>query len=64
MPSKHSTIRQDETLSYIWCGRREQRLSILVCIHHQCRHLREKEGLFRCKFKRRIQKLLEKKEAL
>ena len=35
---------------YLYCSKRNQRLSVSVCIFRKCGHLREKDGEFSCKF--------------
>ena len=61
IPFINATMPLKDTIPYLWCDRRRYRLSILVCIHRQCRHLREKQGIFTCKYKRKVTKLLEKR---
>ena len=61
IPRINAVLPLKDTMPFLWCDRRTYRLSILVCIHRKCRHLREKHGLFSCKYKRRVTKLLEKR---
>lgn len=60
MPLINTTMAPKGTISFLWCDRRTYRLSVLACIHRKCRHLREKQGLFACKYKSRATILLEK----
>lgn len=47
---------------FLYCAKRNQRISVSVCIFRQCSHLKEAEGEFSCKFKPIQQKKLAKKE--
>jgi len=35
---------------FVFCAKRNQRLSVSVCLFRKCNHLREKDGNFFCKF--------------
>ena len=45
----------------LFCQKRQCRLDIKVCIHHNCKKLKEKHGVFTCAYKSKSQKLLEKR---
>lgn len=47
---------------FLFCPKREQRLSVSVCIFRKCRHLREDKGNFDCKFQPKEQKRIEKRK--
>ena len=51
---------EGETMSfnpiYIYCEKRNQRLSINVCLFRKCENLEEKGGEFFCKFVSEVEK--------
>jgi hypothetical protein len=52
---------EGETMSptdpiYLFCGKRNQRLSVSVCLFRKCGHLGEEGGEFFCKFVSEVEK--------
>ena len=47
--------------AFLFCGKRECRLDIKVCLYRKCKKLREKDGVFGCAYRSKAQKLLEKR---
>ena len=47
--------------AFLFCGKRGCRLDIKVCIHHNCKKLKEKGGIFICKYKTKSEKILSKR---
>ncbi len=41
-----------------WCGKREYRLDVLICLHQKCKHL--KGGV--CKYKTKGEKIIAKRD--
>lgn len=44
--------------AFLFCGKRECRLDIKVCIHHKCKKLKEKGGIFTCKYKTKAERFI------
>ena len=47
---------------YLFCGKRNQRLSINVCLFRKCENLGEEGGKFFCKFVPEVEKKIKRRE--
>jgi hypothetical protein len=55
---------QPVEITSIWCDKRKYRLSLLICVHKKCPHLKGKDGFLNCKYVSKSQKELKNREDL
>jgi len=47
---------------YLFCEKRNQRLSVSVCLFRKCENLGEEEGKFFCKFVSEVKKKIKRRK--
>jgi len=48
--------------TFLYCGKRNQRLSVSVCLFRKCGHLGEEGGEFFCKFVTEVEKKIKRRK--